>query len=243
MTVMLRKKKRKIWLSIPCYSGRPTLGTVKSLIHDMFRIVMRGDEVFIDDTIGHADIYLCRAQRVANFLADKDATDLVFIDDDVQWEPNGLQMLLNHDVDLVAAAYPKREEPLQFMFRSALDHGGALKGDAGTGLVEVEGMPGGFMRMRRGMLERMWDHYKPTLGQTDKKMPQGECVRLFDPYWMDTNLGRMVLSEDYAFCQRWRDIGGTVYMDVSIATGHVGTKVYAGRLGDFVEATETEEAA
>lgn len=236
MTVTLKKKRRKIWLALPCYGATVTVLTMKSLIHDMFRLVMRGDEVQIFDQLGHADIYLLRAQIVSHFLSDPDATDLVMIDNDVGWQAEGLNDLLEHDVDLVAGSYPKRQDPITFMFRSALDNGGDLVGDPATGLIEVWGMPGGFMRMRRPMLEKMVSHYA-ELNHLDNNVPSGTTCRIFDPYWIKTDCGNRVLAEDYAFCQRWRDIGGKVYMDASISMAHIGTKPYLGRLGDWVQKT------
>jgi hypothetical protein len=234
MAVTLKKKHRKVWIALPCYGGNLAVLTYKSLMHDLFRLALAGIEVRVFDELGHADIYLLRAQIVSNFLSDPDATDLVMIDCDVGWEPEGLQKLLSHDVDLVAGAYPKRQDPITFMFRSEMDNGGALVGDPATGLVEVWGMPGGFMRMRRPMLERMVAHYQ-DLNHIDGNVPSGNTCRLFDPYWIKTETGNRVLAEDYAFCQRWRDIGGKVYMDASISLAHIGTKAYMGRLGEFMQ--------
>jgi hypothetical protein len=61
-------------------------------------------------------------------------------------------------------------------------------------------------------------------------------VRLFDPLWWTDDEGQQrTLSEDYAFCQRWRDIGGKVYLDVNIPMGHVGPKMYHGCLGEWAK--------
>lgn len=245
MTVTLKKKdppKKNIWLAIPSYGGQACIATYKSIIHDMFRLVMEGHTVRIFDEIGHADIYALRAQLVMHFLNDPKATDLVMIDSDVAWEPFGLQSLLSHDVDLVAGSYPKRKDPIEFMFRSAQDAGEPLMGDAGTGLVEVWGMPGGFMRCRRSMLEKMVEAYKDMIC-VDRDVPQGKTCRMFDPYYFDTiepdgSKGKRVLSEDYAFCQRWRDIGGKVYLDASIGMAHIGTKAFVGKLGEFLPSAE-----
>lgn len=241
MAVTLKKKPRKVWIGLPCYGGTMQVLTYKSLVHDMFRIAVSGTEVKVFDELGHADIYLLRAQIVANFLADKDATDLVMIDSDVGWEPGGLMKLLSHDVDIVAGAYPKRQDPITFMFRSARDDGGELVGDSETGLIEVWGMPGGFMRIRRATVEKMVAHYGAELNALDNWVPGGTVCRLFDPYWIRTETGNRVLAEDYAFCQRWRDIGGKVYMDASISMAHIGTKAYAGRLGAFAQQKEAAE--
>ena len=38
------------------------------------------------------------------------------------------------------------------------------------------------------------------------------------------------IGEDYLFCDRWRAIGGEVWVDPSIELKHVGSSEYAGRL-------------
>jgi hypothetical protein len=224
---------------------------MKSIVYDMFPLVMAGVKVKIFDEVGHADIYSLRAQIVAHFLADENKpTDLVFVDNDVGWPAGGLHKLLDHDVDLVAGAYPKRDYPIKFMFRSEMDLGPDghkhMNGDPETGLIEVWGMPGGFMRCTRSMLEKMWNTYGPSLGIYDHAVPGEHTVRMFDPYiWTDDDGRKRMLSEDYAFCQRWRDIGGKVYMDASIPMAHIGTHAFQGCLGEWrgVDPTQTQEAA
>jgi hypothetical protein len=234
-------KRRKIWVALPCYGGTVETATCRSLLHDMLQLIMRGDQVYLFTELGHADIYLLRAQIVTRFLEDPDATDLVMIDSDVSWQANGLLDLLDHPVDLVCGAYPKRDIKLQFPLRELPD---GILADTGSGLAEVAGMPGGFMKCSRAMLEKMTDHYADTLTFADRYMPQGKCVRLFDPYHFTGPDGmRHALSEDYSFCQRWRDMGGKVFCDVMITMGHVGKYEYAGQLGQFLETPKKENAA
>jgi hypothetical protein len=238
-----KPEPRKIWIVVPTYTGQVAAGTFKSLIHDMAHLIVSGNAVVPPFDIGAADIYMVRAHIVAHFLADPEATDLIMVDADVAWDSFGLQRLLAHDVDVVAGAYPKRQEPLSFMYRSEITLNEvtgkpqkALMGDPNTGLCEVWGVPGGFVRIKRHVLEKMVAHYGPTLTAADGLQAGAECVRLFDPYWItDANGKRTSLSEDYAFCQRWRDIGGKVYLDVNIPMGHVGAKMYHGCLGEWAK--------
>jgi hypothetical protein len=235
-------KPRKIWVAMPCYGATMESRTFRSLLHDMMQLVNRGDQVFFHSD-GHADIYLLRSQFVHRFLEDKDATDLVMIDSDVSWEANGLLDLLNHPVDMVCGAYPKRSIELQFPMRQ-LPQG--IMADTGSGLAEVEGMPGGFMKCSRAMLEKMTEHYAPTLTYAERTTASGKLVRLFHPYDFTHTDGTLhSLSEDYAFCQRWRDMGGKVYCDVMITMGHVGRHEFAGQLGKFMdmEKQQKEQAA
>jgi hypothetical protein len=38
------------------------------------------------------------------------------------------------------------------------------------------------------------------------------------------------LSEDYAFCRRWRDLGGEIWADMEERLTHAGTAFYTGSL-------------
>jgi hypothetical protein len=41
-------------------------------------------------------------------------------------------------------------------------------------------------------------------------------------------------SEDYVFCDRWRDHGGKIFVDPTIKLGHVGSWNYQGSLEEAV---------
>ncbi len=236
---------RKVWVAIPCYTGTVTIVTLQSLMHDCIKLTERGDTVRVFTEFGHADIHLLRAQIVARFLEDTEATDLVFVDSDVGWPPYCLPRLLDHDVDMVGGCYPRRTFPQSFLFRS--EEAGKLTGDADTGLMEVTGLGGGFLRMRRAVLEQMADHYRAELGHYDPSIMGTEnkqVVRLFDPYWWTTETGeRRVLGEDYSFCQRWLDLGGKIYMDSIFPMAHVGSHTFSGCVGELLKPKAEEQAA
>lgn len=226
------KPRRKVWIAIPVYGGMVCVQTMRSLWPDLVHMLARGWEVYFFTDLGHADIYLLRAQTVARFLEDKDATDLVMIDSDLTWPQYGLVRLLDHDVDIVGCAYPKRCYPIQFMFRS---EGGTIHGDAETGLMKVTGLPGGFMRIKRHVLEKMSARYHDELSCVDGTQGGAKdlLVRLFDPYWMTNSSGKpMALSEDYSFCQRWIDMGGEIWMDAFLPMAHIGQEVFKGCVGE-----------
>ena len=52
------------------------------------------------------------------------------------------------------------------------------------------------------------------------------------------------LSEDYAFCRRWRDLGGEVWLDTQGVLVHVGPSDFQGRPDlRFAEATPLVQVA
>lgn len=221
---------RHIVIAIPAYSATVSLATMRSIVHDLMQLMRRGDSVSVEDECGNTDITDARAAMVGKFLAGP-GTDLVMVDHDVCWEANALLKLIDYPVEFVSGIYPKRIDPLQFALRYIEDRP-EIWGDQKTGLIEVAGVSAGFMRCSRSMLEKMAEAYPGLAYVRDDKTFWG----FFDPYRLDD--GKRKLSEDYSFCQRWRDIGGKVWADPNIKMGHIGLKTFGGSLGEWLKGRE-----
>ena len=59
--------------------------------------------------------------------------------------------------------------------------------------------------------------------------PAGALHWRFFDCMVDPDSGRY-LSEDYAFCRLWRDIGGKVLVDLECKLNHLGQHMYRGDL-------------
>lgn len=161
-----------------------------------------------------------RSLLASKFLteeATKHCTDLVFIDTDVYWDGDELTKLLMHEVDVVAGAYPFKNESGNFPIRWSSQ--GLMETN---GLWIVQAVTPGFMRIRRGALERLvaempWLEFNDAHGDAAHR-----CWMFFD------NLARPngIYDEGYVFCERWRGVGGTVYVDPNLHLKHIGLKIY-----------------
>lgn len=244
MTVTLKRKPVHVMIALPCYTGQVWASTMQSIMADVLLLGSKGVRCSLNVKTGNADIADCRAMLVAEFLHNPEFTHLLFVDHDVTWPQGGMARLLSHEKDMVCGLYPKRSDPLTFDFRSEFDKGDDMKFTlTDTGLMEVWGVPSGFLMIRRAALERMVKHYDHLSFPCKHKYLEVETAwDLFETYRMEDGVK---LGEDYSFCQRWRDIGGQVYIDPGIPMGHIGYKVFAGALGHTIEPeqTETEEAA
>ena len=220
-----------VMIAVPSYTGQVHIATMRSIISDVARLMSRGDYVTIVDDIGAADIYDIRARLVARFLS-TEATHLMMVDNDVAWAPGGICRLVDHDLDCVAAIYPKRTLPPQYCMRFVDDKEGLVQ-DPNTGLIEVAGISAGFLCMGRSMLKRMVEHYRndPVAGVYIRD--DQEIVGIWDIY----RTGTQKLGEDYSFCQRWRDIGGRIWIDPTIQMAHIG---FHGFKMDMMEVLEAE---
>lgn len=217
---------KHVTLAVPAYAGTVHLSTLRSLLHDIVKLVERGEKFTLVDDCGSAVIADSRAEICARFLADETSTDLVMIDHDVGWQAGGILRLLDHDVDVVAGSYPFRRDPLAFPIRWIPERE-SLWADPETGLLEVAGVPGGFLRVTRKALLAMTAAHNELEYESKK---HGTVVGLFEPY----RIGKTKLSEDYSFCQRWRDLGGKVWVDPEITMAHIGNKSFNGNLGKWL---------
>jgi len=255
MAVILRKAQteaksaKRVMIAMPNYTGMVDMLTLRSLCADVADLAQHGIAASLIDEIGNGLIGDVRAKFVSRFLADKQFTHLMMIDDDVSWVTGSIRGLLNAEEDFVCGLYPRRSDPLTFNFRSDDETNGNLSVND-KGLIEgIWAVPAGFMLLSRACCEKMVEAYSNLIFESEKvKDVNGNEVggytahAVFDPYFLEQGNGRppVKLGEDYAFCQRWKDIGGKIYVDPAVIMGHTGRKTFLGKLGDIFVAEETE---
>jgi hypothetical protein len=97
--------------------------------------------------------------------------------------------------------------------------------------IEVKDIATGFMMIKRCVIEKMVKHYpeleyKPF--QNDQYGDKIKYYALFDT--MIHPITKIYLSEDYAFCKRWVDIGGKIHIRTDIDLSHHGHHYYMGNV-------------
>lgn len=169
---------------------------------------------------GNCHIDDMRNTIVTTFL-ETDAEDLVFIDEDVGFLAVDLLRLIEHDRDIVGGVYPKKEDNPNFPVYCK--PGAELWADD-DGLVEVGGLPTGFLKFKRHVILSLWNDAQAWIGSDGREYRQVfERVISEGVKW----------SHDYAVCRKWIDKGGKCYVDPSFAMTHTGKKTWAGDLGSY----------
>ena len=98
-----------------------------------------------------------------------------------------------------------------------------------NGFTEVLDGPTGFMCIKRSVIEKMYEAYPQLMCKNDHQNKDlDDYCAIFD--CMIDPVNRRYLSEDYAFCRRWQEIGGKIFADVTTTLGHIGNIRFTGRL-------------
>jgi hypothetical protein len=211
----------RVHICMPCYGGQLTESTFMSYIKWSNVCRQLGIDWTVETMTNESLISRARNTLTAKFLHNKESTHLMFVDADIGWEPWHLLAMLNHNVDVVGGLYPMKSLPIKWCVNGLP----GVDADETTGLQEVSKTGTGFLLIKRQVFEKLDAHpaVKPFLNDI------GLPVEL-NPYmktYFDTAVREnRYYSEDWTFCENWRDIGGQVFIDKRVLLRHTGTYTY-----------------
>ena len=174
----------------------------------------------IDIRIQPSPYDVVRARSVAAACAlEQDFTHLWFWDADVSLEdpPDTLHQMLALEEDVVFTAYRKKREPEVEMPFTTLDEYPPNRKKHG---VEIAGCAMGCTLISRACLQRMWDATRPFFDKW------GGVPREPHAMFMLRHVGKELLSEDYSFCFTWREMGGTIWLNLASSANHYGAHMF-----------------
>jgi hypothetical protein len=220
-----------ILIATPCYGKVLGEGYAHSLLATMDLLRSKGHQAQLYTLGNESLITRARNNITAHFLSTK-ADHLMFIDADITWPAQALLDLVESDFDLCGIPYPTKmrdwSKALQFVtkktqasepinvkelmnstLRFTINHSKNLNNKK-EGWREVTAIGTGFMLIKRHVIEKMRDHFYEALHYKNdikgySSLEDQNCVGLFET--LIDPITRRYLSEDYAFCRRWIDLG------------------------------------
>lgn len=234
-----------VLLATPCFGGLVQQGYMLSVCKLMQCAEREGFALDLALLGSDALITRSRSVLVATFLDLPQATHLLFVDSDIVFEPEQFLRLLRFDKDFVAAFYPLKaidwdEVPRRVVGGEPL-HGAGLT-YVGTlldpqdrvvqdGFATAKYAGTGFQLIRRGVFERLIAahpelHFK-SVHTIAREAPKSDNLYALFDCQIDSDTGEY-LSEDYAFCRRWRALGGEIWLDLQSKLTHVGADHFRG---------------
>ncbi|MDR3424577.1 MAG: hypothetical protein P4M13_05800 [Alphaproteobacteria bacterium] len=235
-----------IVVGTPCFGGMVSQDYTMSLLNLSAAAPQEGFGVAVVMLGNDALITRGRSAIVAKFLDNPATTHLLFVDADISFSVEQVTRMLKFDKDFVAGLYPAKvidwnqlaqrfghsKETLDeagLSYVAALCEGTEAKRENGFATGTYAGT--GFQLIKRGVFERMIAAYPETKYKAlhafpRPSQPSDHLYALFDCQ-IDPDTG-VYLSEDFAFCRRWRAIGGEIWLDLNSRLEHSGSYTYRG---------------
>jgi hypothetical protein len=214
-------KMRSVMVLTPAYGGMVAAGFHRALLTSTIELLAEGIALESEILENQSLLPLAR-NTLLNEAYKRKPDDIIWIDNDMVWEPDTIRKLLKHDVDVVGAACRKKiPDNVQLNFQLFKDKSFEPNEQ---GLIEVRRLGTGFLRMSRKAYTTLWENEK-------KYEIQGVIgSNVFEiGIWQ----GRELLSEDFIVCEKLVNHGIKIHIDPSLTVGHIGTFNYWADIKDF----------
>ena len=174
-----------------------------------------GIDCYLDIIVDEPLIQLARNKLLSLFI-ESDCNELVFIDSDQAWNAEDLLNLVNIDKDFVGAPV---------ILKTSNNYNVSFKEVSKGELIKVESVGTGFLKISKKVAKDIWnisEEYKD--GESFNRMA-------FEVKVVDGD----IMSEDFMFCKKWKDLGGEIFIDPSINPYHIGSASYKGDFEEYVK--------
>jgi acyl-CoA synthetase (AMP-forming)/AMP-acid ligase II len=205
-----------------------------------------------------------RNNLVAKAMTNPNMTHMLFIDNDITWDPDSILKLIIADKPVVGGIYPLKhynwdklvstnpetpnvvqnwiDRKNRSMFKDAIPdidmvHHRMLSYNLNlstntlqieNNLTTVRHIATGFIMIKRKVIEKMQQAFPSTKYVDDVGfLSSTESEQAFALFDCGVEEGHY-FSEDWLFCHRWTNMGGTIHVDVTINLNHTGPVDYRG---------------
>ena len=247
----------KIFIGTPCYGGLITADYFKSCMQLVALASTKKIELQFG-TIGNESLITRARNTLVQLFMDGDYTHLLFIDADLAFNPTAVLRMLDYDKDVVTGIYPRKtidwikvkkrlkekpdmseDELLAASLQYNLNVKNPNKILLDKGFIEVMDGPTGFMMIKREVFERMARIYPDKKFKPDQHLNQSHDTEFnyhetseWNYAFFDTMIEKgRYLSEDYAFCRLWQNMGGKIYAAIMSGRTHYGNYAFKGNVG------------
>jgi len=234
---------KKIFISTPCYDAMMTMQYTMSLLN-LITFLNEYKIQFVIDFLGNESLITRARNKTLGKFMDTDCTHLLFIDSDIEFQPQAVMDLLLFNKDVACCVYPKKgmnwnkfmysmqteqlskerleSRGLDFAYNAEYDSDGKVIKNGN--FVKVQHAATGFMLIKREITQKLAKmHPELEILSDDLAYENKIYCGLFCCMIKD----RQYLSEDYSFCHRVNEAGGEVWINVKHNLNHVGKYVFS----------------
>ena len=236
----------KLFIPLICYNHSCNTNYMLSLIKLLFFLNKNGIECSIYPITFDSLISRARNAAIAQFMTEEDNTHILFIDADIEFNPEDVLKLINANKPVVSAGYPQKwlsvdkikrifsreiipQNPLELCTIQSVH---LYKEQEISELMRASYCTTGFLLIKREVISQMMLMY-----------PDRKYINDIDGYFMSNpdyfyNLFTVEInkdtkryeSEDYGFSRLWGEIDGEIYILTNISLKHFGLFGYSGNI-------------
>lgn len=219
-----------IFLAITGYDGKIYGKCSESILKNCINLLQHGHKVM---PYYNNDLYIDRSRNFCvDLFLDQDCDAIVFIDSDLAFDDDAILKLIEHDKSIVAGAYRYKKTEEDYPVTLDFSRENNCKEEA-TGLVYVKRAPTGLMKINRKVFEEMIDCYK-------MKHDEREIYSFFETGMIFDNDNNWY-GEDTAFCKKWTDLGGEIFVEPRVNFTHIGSQEFSGNYHEYLMGRQVEK--
>jgi len=230
----LTAPKPIVYVAMPCYDSvhRDTVVSLMKLFGEFRKVGISSQYNIVKSSL----VNYARNLSTCGFLA-SDCNHMLFIDADVEFEPEAVLRMLVVQKDIICTPYRvKMADPRKIKY--AVDFKNESKIEMLPGeIIEVEQGPAGLMVIHRRVFDKLMKvhpemHIK-HMGSLTKALNNKYLYNFWDTTFNPkTSLWK---GEDLSFCDLARSVGFKIYANTGSNTIHHGDWGWEGKFGDTIK--------
>ena len=223
---MSTQLKPTVYIAMPCYDS-VKINTMLSVIRLVQQLARSGIKVGIN-TMKSPLIHQARNYLTSVFLT-TEYEYLLFIDSDVEFEPESVMRMLVAKKRIVCTPYRVKAEKLDKHIYTVEFKDPKNIPIMPGGLVEIEAGPTGLMLIERMVFERIIKNH-PELKIKNEAMPNAGKSHEFYYNFFDFGFNDgYATGEDISFCRLARENDFKIYANTESTTSHHGSWAWKGK--------------
>ena len=221
--------KPTVYIAMPCYDS-VKINTMLSVIKLVQQLGKSGIAVGIN-TMKSPLIHQARNYLTSVFLTTT-YQYLLFIDSDVEFEPEAVAQMLVAKKDIICTPYRVKAAQLDKHIYTVEFNNPKNIPILPGGLVELEAGPTGLMLINRVVFERIIKNH-PELKIKNKATPTADKSHEFYYNFFDFGFNNgYAVGEDISFCRLATGNDFQIYANTESTTSHHGSYAWKGKFGD-----------
>jgi hypothetical protein len=213
----------KVLIATPAHDGRLDVWYTTSLVNSV-RIAQENG-IFLHPVFMSYDALVQRARNDL-FRLGLDYDAVIWIDADLEWHPMWIMELLGSDKDVIGGTYRKKTDDAELYTVKTKNLA------AEDGLIKVDGLGLGFVKMSKKAIADLWEASEPYENEGR------ECRMVCDIGIIDGQL----VSEDNMVAKKLKDLGFDMWLDPRMTCCHIGTKKFYGNFEDYAKRLTAQAA-